>query len=331
MRLTKLYRAAIVCLVFHVGACKPTDSDDDTDSTNKTETEPGSDGDTGTDGDTDTGTNTDTDGDTDTYTDTDRGGDTDTYPERCEEVYSVCADENTVAFCEAVGKEERRFECMDGCNEVTGECNPTVLDNDWFVHQFQLADDSIQTEASYTFENDGLVAIQTANPMASVYVKNKVLSDVIIRGQISVTSTADDDYFGFVFGWQDEEHFYLLDWKQADQNDASCGMAEAGFALKLVSADDPLVACADFWAAVGTDKVSPLSLASDNATGWEDNALYDFELIHRSGDIRITILQGEETVVDITSDDATYTDGMFGFYNYSQESVRYEFFTINPA
>lgn len=34
--------------------------------------------------------------------------------------------------------------------------------------------------------------------------------------------------------------------------------------------------------------------------------------------------------VSITSSDTTYRSGKFGFFNDSQEAVRYEFFSISP-
>ena len=36
-------------------------------------------------------------------------------------------------------------------------------------------------------------------------------------------------------------------------------------------------------------------------------------------------------MVSITSKDATYAKGKFGFYSYSQEAVRYEAVRLQPA
>jgi hypothetical protein len=251
--------------------------------------------------------------------------------ERCEEASSTCADANTVSSCSGPDAERVLFTCTNGCDHALGGCKPTQLDTGWSVYQFALADDAIQTPASYAFEQDGLVAIQTANPMASAYVKDQELANAIIKGSISVSTSSDDDYFGFVFGWQDPEHFYLLDWKQAQQNDSACGQAEAGFALKVVSSDEELTSCADLWAAAGTERVVPLSSATDNPEGWVENVTYDFTLVYRPGDIEVTIKDGERIVAEIQSTDATYPSGRFGFYNYSQEGVRYEFVSINPV
>lgn len=246
----------------------------------------------------------------------------------CTSVSAVCGDGN-ILVCSAVGEPQEVFTCPNGCDPETNECLPLKLDQDWFVHQFNLNDDSQQTPATYVFESDGLVAIQTSNPLPSAYLKNAVLENFVARGKISVTSTSDDDMFGFVFGWQDAQHFYLIDWKQAQQDAPPCGLAPAGVALKLVSSDTPLDLCIDFWAGTGSEKVTPLVPASE--PGWSDNTVYDFELVYRPGDIHLTISSMDGVVVELESDDSTYTSGLFGFYNYSQEAVRYEFLTIEPA
>jgi hypothetical protein len=246
----------------------------------------------------------------------------------CASVSATCVN-GDILVCSAIGEPQEVFTCPNGCDVETDECLPLQLDQDWFVHQFQLTDDSQQTEATYVFESDGLVAIQTSNPLPSAYLKNAVLENYVARGKISVATTSDDDMFGFVFGWQDAQHFYLLDWKQSDQDAPPCGFAPAGVALKLVTSDSPLDLCIDFWAGTGSDKVTPL--VPPTAPGWLDNTVYDFELVVRPGDIHLTISSMDVVVVDLQSDDTTYTRGLFGFYNYSQEAVRYEFLTIEPA
>ena len=60
-----------------------------------------------------------------------------------------------------------------------------------------------------------------------------------------------------------------------------------------------------------------------NPTGWLDNVDYDLTLSFRPGAIKIDVMQGTTKVVSITSNDTTYRSGKFGFFNYSQEAVRY--------
>jgi hypothetical protein len=238
-------------------------------------------------------------------------------------------DGNVAAVCAPYGSDWTSLTCANTCAE--GFCLPLSLETGFVVHQFDLKNDSIKTPATYSFENEGLVALQSANPMASVYYNETQLpAGVEIRGRFSVRTTSDDDIIGFVFGWQDPGHFYLFDWKQAAQNDGTCGLASEGASLKVVSTETPIEDCTDFWRSAGTDKVRPIVDVVQNPGGWKDNTDYDLVLSFRPGMISVRVFEGGEAVVVIDSNDSTYTDGKFGFFNYSQQDVRYEFFSISP-
>jgi hypothetical protein len=179
---------------------------------------------------------------------------------------------------------------------------------------------------------NGLVAIQTANGLPSAYLNDIVLENTVVTGRFSVQTASDDDYIGFVFGWQDKEHFYLVRWKQARQSYCG-GIAEKGVSLVAVSSATPLDKCADFWASVGTARVSVLTPPSENPEGWVDRIVYEFTLSHKPGDIKIEIrdVVANKLVAKMSSLDATYPRGKFGFYNHSQSDVRYQFFSIAPS
>lgn len=212
---------------------------------------------------------------------------------------------------------------------VDGGGEPVVLTG-WRLEHFPLVD-STGPEALYEFSEDGLVATQTTNAFPSVYVNSEVLENVRVRARITVETTEDDDHIGFVFGWQDREHFYLLDWKEAAQSYPGCGTASEGVTLRRVDAAEPLVSCNDFWNDLGTEGVTVLSPASQNPDGWVPSVAYDLELVHKPGDLRIVIRRDGVEVASIASSDARYPRGAFGFYNYSQEAVRYELVTFESA
>src|SRR4029079_7908697 len=153
---------------------------------------------------------------------------------------------------------------------------------------------------------------------------------IVVTGKFGVHTTSDDDIIGFVFGWQDPEHTYLFDWKQTTQADGTCGTANAGASLKKISSATALDTCADLCDSAGTTKVTPLVASTVNPTGWMDNVDYDLKLNFRPCASTIEVVQGATKVVWITSNDTTYRSGKFGFFNYSQEAVRYEFFSISP-
>jgi Thrombospondin C-terminal region len=212
---------------------------------------------------------------------------------------------------------------------ASADAGPVTLNSGWTLYSWDPIGDTMKIKPSYVFESNGLVAIQKANALPSAYVSDQVFENATIRGRFSVNDTSDDDYVGFVFGWQDNQHFYLLRWKQAAQG--YCGsIAERGTNLAVVSSDTPLDQCADFWASVGTARVKSLSAPALNPVGWVDKKVYEFELQHQPGAIAIDIrdVALDTIVATIRSTDATYAKGRFGFYNHSQSGVRYEYFSI---
>ncbi len=196
----------------------------------------------------------------------------------------------------------------------SADAGPVTLTSGWTLFSWDPTGDNIKVKPSYVFESNGLVAIQKANGLPSSYVSDQIFENAIIRGRFSVTDNLDDDYIGFVFGWQDAQHFYLLRWKQAAQT--YCGsLAERGAMLAVVSSDTPLDQCADFWASAGTARVKSLVAPVQNPTGWVDKKVYEFELNHKPGSIAIDIRDVvlNTSVATIRSTDATYTKGRFGF------------------
>lgn len=219
---------------------------------------------------------------------------------------------------------------FDAGGEGGFEAGVLNLEQGWMLHNWRLTDDNTGL-ARYQFENDGLVAIQTANPDPSAYVNLQTYASVVIRGTFSIQTTSDDDLVGFVFGWQDPERFYLFDWKQATQVYNPCGSAQVGASLKLFAGNGAPDKCEDFWNSSGSPRATVLVNRSENPAGWKDNGTYQFTLTWKPGDIRIEVREGENVVVSLVSNDATFTSGKFGFYNYSQQAVRYEGFEVQPA
>jgi hypothetical protein len=74
-------------------------------------------------------------------------------------------------------------------------------------------------------------------------------------GNWRTATRSDDDFIGFVFGYQDPGHFYIMDWKQSTQNEGgSYGYANEGFRiLKINTEDNSDLLLRDFWES-GTQK-----------------------------------------------------------------------------
>lgn len=250
-------------------------------------------------------------------------------PVRCMPNSLRCLNESTAQRCEPTGDTWRDFVCTNGCSE--NSCNASVFSSGWSAYQFKTPDDdTAQGLAGYEVSGNDLIVTQTSNAMPAAYLYNRPLENVEITGNFGVFTDVDNDLVGFVLGWQDPEHFYLFDWKQATQV-TSCGTANEGGALKVVKAAAALSMCVDFWNSTGSTRVKTVSDPAKNVVGWKDNANYSFRVVFRPGDIRIEIKEGATTVVSIVSKDTTYAKGQFGFYGYSQEAVRYDSIRLQPA
>ncbi|HRF06992.1 MAG TPA: PEP-CTERM sorting domain-containing protein [Accumulibacter sp.] len=141
-----------------------------------------------------------------------------------------------------------------------------------------------------------------------------------LRGTIKVNTSGDDDFVGFFLGYQDGElnstaaDFWMIDWKQANQAPATVGLA-----LSHVSGDIRNGGNADptFWAHTGT--VNEVQRATNlGSTGWADFQEYAFDLLFTSTQIQVKV----DGVLELDYA-GSFTDGAFGFYNYSQSNVLY--------
>ncbi len=210
-----------------------------------------------------------------------------------------------------------------GQNHAACPTNDTVIDlSNWTVVQYGNFG---QGNANWVRSQTNTVALQTQNADASVFLSPSPLGSDLIEGSWRVETSNDDDFIGFVFGFQDDQHFYLFDWKQTDQVQNEWGDSKRGMSVKAISANSPLTA-ADFGTTFHPDP-SRVRLLFHNDVVWRDNVDYDFSLNFVPGHFEIRISQGSTTLATISIDDSTYASGRFGFYNFSQSSVRYSGFT----
>lgn len=169
---------------------------------------------------------------------------------------------------------------------------------------------------------------QTINGNPTFFVSGNDQINTTLRGKIKVETTGDDDFVGFVFGFNSpagtgtDMDFLLFDWKQASQ-----GAATEGFGLARVQGNIPNVdADPVFWNRVDNAAFGYDNLATNfgSTLGWEDNVEYDFTMLYQDNRIKIDIAGGAfgtgQTIFDIAG---TFGTGRFGFYNYSQAGVRY--------
>jgi len=166
--------------------------------------------------------------------------------------------------------------------------------------------------------------LQTVNGQPTVfYEPGANAQGTALSGEITVQTTGDDDFVGFVLGYQAGEDssasadYWLVDWKQGDQSGALDGLALS----HVTDATGP--ANPDFWQHTGG--VDEVARASNlGSTGWADNTTYSFDLVFTADLIQVYVDGVLELDVSAAAAGvASYSDGAFGFYNYSQDNVLY--------
>jgi len=172
---------------------------------------------------------------------------------------------------------------------------------------------------------------QTVNADPSFYMNNLNQTSFSMDGTWLVlpAGNGDDDYMGFVFGYQNSSNFYLFDWKRGSQGYVGRTANEGMTIKKMTGGTGDGIAdlsLAEFWENVSDfGDMTVLAQNHGSTKGWASNTSYDFHLDFNQnpGEIHIIVKQGATTLWDHTLMDNTFSSGEFGFYNYSQQSVRY--------
>ncbi|WP_028865349.1 PEP-CTERM sorting domain-containing protein [Psychromonas aquimarina] len=172
---------------------------------------------------------------------------------------------------------------------------------------------------NWTVSGPGDSVYQSINGNPTYFVSPESFINKEFNGSFIQNGSAgywDNDYVGFVFGYNGLDDYYLFDWKQGNQ-----GAAKEGFGLYKISAGTK-----NFWDHTGTG-ITTLATNQSTTNGWVDNTLYDFSLGYTDTAITISLdgdIFNNETVIDVAG--LTNSAGRFGFYNYSQQAVTYSGF-----
>ncbi|EGB14743.1 protein of unknown function DUF1555 [Pseudodesulfovibrio mercurii] len=174
----------------------------------------------------------------------------------------------------------------------------------------------VAANGDWTVSSDGTSVYQSVNSDATYFVSGIDYIDTLFQGSFGVETTADDDYIGFVFGWNGLNDYYLLDWKQTTQLSSSLGLAIEGFTLSKISGSD-----VNLWSHTGSG-IEVLATAYGEDMGWLDNALNTIVLDYSANSLTVTV--NGDLIFSLTG---SFEAGEFGFYNFSQTAVRYKDFT----
>lgn len=193
---------------------------------------------------------------------------------------------------------------------------------------------------------DGLTVRQTVNHSPTFYVSPEEFDTATIEGVFEVERPGDDDYIGFVMGYQApraprqvDYDFLVFNWKQSEQTFEGCTAQEGASLLRLQGTDDPDadytpggIAHPALWCHESATEgaydidVDVLDTNWGEGTGWEDETEYTFTLRYTPDSVTVEI-DGTEVV----STTGTFQPGAFGFYNYSQAEVRYSGFSVRET
>lgn len=186
-----------------------------------------------------------------------------------------------------------------------------------------------QSEGNWVLSTDKESVTQTVNADPSFYLNNLNQTQYTMQGSWRVDSGSDDDYMGFVFGYQNSSNFYMFDWKRGSQNyqgaTATQGMTIKKYQGATGNALDDL-SLAQLWE--NTSSTTDMDILAQNhgaGTGWSSFTDYDFFLDFNNTENAFSIIveQGGIELWNVDVTDSTFTSGQFGFYNYSQENVQY--------
>lgn len=188
-----------------------------------------------------------------------------------------------------------------------------------------------QPAGNWVLDGSNTAVTQTVNADPSFFLNNLNQTSYSMDGTWQVVNDGgDDDYMGFAFGYQNSSNFYLFDWKKGTQNYSGANANEGMSVKKFDGAgNNGLVdlSLGEFWnnTAATFGDMSVLATNHSSTAGWVTGKIYNFHLDFNltPGDIHINVKDGATTLWDVSLNDTTFTAGQFGFYNYSQQTVKY--------